>query len=346
MSDSEERYSEEDSEEREDNEDEEEEEEDNEEEEEEEDNEEEEEEEGDDDNEDEEEEEDEDNEDEEEEEETPKPKKRAPRAKSTKAKAKKVKNKEDTEEIDYDKARKLFNVKLNQVKMIKRRGYNTEKEDVLSNYRLEDFLDAYVSAAKENKSSLRSVLYSVYERPKKQEQSEKKRKGEQREGKEEEEEGKEGENEKLFVYFADIPSGKQIGVDVVKYVVEESDNHGTRNILLVVPVPLSPPAKKEILKLPSYNIQIFTEDELGYDPTSSFLVPPHTLVTTEEKEKLLKRNTVDQFPIILDIDMMVRYYGFKIGDIIKIERTNLFNTMVQKSLFYRVVRPAPVGFKE
>ena len=40
----------------------------------------------------------------------------------------------------------------------------------------------------------------------------------------------------------------------------------------------------------------------------------------------------------LTTDMISRYYGFQTGQVIKINRTNLYDTIVQNSISYRAVK--------
>ena len=68
---------------------------------------------------------------------------------------------------------------------------------------------------------------------------------------------------------------------------------------------LSPSAVKHVAGLVSYNIQIFLEEEMSYDPTEHFLIPEHIPLTLEEQRNFLEENnlSIDQFPIMLTSDI-------------------------------------------
>jgi DNA-directed RNA polymerase subunit H (RpoH/RPB5) len=78
--------------------------------------------------------------------------------------------------------------------------------------------------------------------------------------------------------------------------------------------------------------KVFFVDELIVNPIGNKMVPKHKLCTRIMVEKLLcKRSiTIDALPKIFLRDPIVRWYGWKIGDVIKITRPN-------GELYYRIV---------
>ena len=219
--------------------------------------------------------------------------------------------------IDIAKARKLFEIKKNQLKMVQRRGYEISKEESLLSYTFEQFLDAYVPFAEKENKSLREVFSTTYKNP---------------------------EQKKLVVYFAE-PSKKQLGVEVFGDFLKEMNDQKSNNGIIITGSALTPATKKEISKLPSNNIYTFMEDEMTYDPTEHFLVPKHRALSVEEQRNFLNKNdiSIDQLPTILTTDMISRYYGFQTGQVIEIKRTNLYDTIVQYSTSYRVVKDEPIN---
>ena len=216
--------------------------------------------------------------------------------------------------IDKLAALKLFTIKKNQLKLVKRRGYNIGDEEKLLSINLETFLDSYIPFAKEKKQSLRNVLSRPYSKD---------------------------DGEKIAVYYADLPKNtKQLGIDDFGSGIEMADKSKSKNLILITPVSLSAAANKKILELVSYNIYIFLETEMTYDPTEHYFTPEHKSLSVEEQRDFLIRNnlSIEQLPIILTSDMMVRYYGFLPGQIIEIKRTNFYDTIVQNSLSYRAVK--------
>ena len=218
-------------------------------------------------------------------------------------------------EIDEVAANKLFRIKKNQLKMVRRRGYIIEKQEQdIMLVDLQTFLDVYIPYDRQVKQSIRQVLSRPYVNEK---------------------------GEKLIVYYADEPATtKKLGVEALGHAIIMCEKYNTRNLILVSPVGLSSTASKEISKMVSYNIYFFLEDEMTYDPTEHYFTPAHRALLPEEQRDFLKRNdlSIDQLPIILTSDMISRYYGFRVGQIIEIIRTNLHDTIVQKSLSYRAVK--------
>lgn len=218
-------------------------------------------------------------------------------------------------DIDELAANKLFTIKKNQLKMVRRRGYVIEPQeaDILL-VSLRDFLDVYVPYAKQVKQSMRQILSRPY---------------------------KNETGEKLVVYYADEPvSTKKLGIEALGNAIVMCEKYNTKNLILITPVGLSSAAAKEIEKMVSYNIYVFLEDEMTYDPTEHYFTPAHRALSTEEQRKFLQDNdlSLDQLPIILTTDMISRYYGFRPGQVIEIRRVNLYDSMVQNSLSYRSVR--------
>ena len=78
--------------------------------------------------------------------------------------------------------------------------------------------------------------------------------------------------------------------------------------------------------------KVFFVDELIANPIGNKMVPKHKLCTKTMVEKLLCKHsiTIDALPKIFLRDPIVRWYGWKIGDVIKITRPN-------GELYYRIV---------
>ena len=77
-------------------------------------------------------------------------------------------------------------------------------------------------------------------------------------------------------------------------------------------------------------IELFTEAELQYNITKHRLVPLHRKLPDEEAEQFKKTYGL-KFPVILRTDPISRFYHYKRGDVIKIERKGGF-------ISYRIVR--------
>nr|PNR37670.1 hypothetical protein PHYPA_020779 [Physcomitrium patens] len=81
-----------------------------------------------------------------------------------------------------------------------------------------------------------------------------------------------------------------------------------------------------------YGTTMFIEEELMFNPTSNVLVPKHCIASSSElqemKEKGISHNSL---PKIYAEDRICKWYGFKRGDIIRIERDYC------NEVYYRIV---------
>ena len=174
------------------------------------------------------------------------------------------------QDVDPKIAARLFEVKKKQLKMIRRRGYNIEREKGILQLTLPQFLKTYIPFAKQQNRTFRSVMTNVYEN---------------------------SEGKKILVYYADVPiTSTQLGVNEVGDAIVDMDKYKLHDAVIITEKQLSPPAVKHINGLVAYNIQIFLEEEMAYDPTGHFLVPKHIPLTVEEQRKFILENnlTIDQ----------------------------------------------------
>lgn len=217
-------------------------------------------------------------------------------------------------DVDPDIAFRLFEVKKNQLKMVERRGYNIDRERNLLQLTIQQFVDPYVKFAQDKNVSFRSVLTNIYEN---------------------------NEGKRILVYYADVSSDStQLGVEGVGDAIDMMAKYQLHDSIIITGKQLSPPAVKHINGLVAYNIQIFLEEEMAYDPTEHFLVPKHIPLSLAEQRLFLQKNglTIDQLPIILTSDVIIRYLGLRAGRIVRIERENMYETMIIKSVTYKAVK--------
>src|ERR1700743_357512 len=83
---------------------------------------------------------------------------------------------------------------------------------------------------------------------------------------------------------------------------------------------------------PQNYCRIFFVDELIADPVGNRMVPKHELCTDRMVERLLRKHsiTIDALPKIFLRDPIVRWYGWQVGDVVKITRPS-------GELYYRMV---------
>nr|PNR54753.1 hypothetical protein PHYPA_005646 [Physcomitrium patens] len=81
-----------------------------------------------------------------------------------------------------------------------------------------------------------------------------------------------------------------------------------------------------------YGTTMFIEEELMFNPTSNVLVPKHYIASSLELQEMKeKRISHDSLPKIYAEDRICKWYGFKRGDIIRIERDYC------NEVYYRIV---------
>ena len=86
------------------------------------------------------------------------------------------------------------------------------------------------------------------------------------------------------------------------------------------------PQAYEILRTHTVsNIELFMFKHLLFDPTTHVLTPPHTRIKIEDIGKMFK---AEHLPKILTTDPIVRFYGWKVGDVIEIKQTTGYNYRV------------------
>lgn len=220
--------------------------------------------------------------------------------------------------IDIEKANNLFTIKINQIKLVQRRGYDITREKPLYDYNLEQFLNVYIPFAKKQNKSLRGVLSNIYEIDKNT---------------------KCKNSTKLYVHYAEESETNQLGIDNITEFIKEMDRYKTKNGILITSKNLSAPARKKLESLLNYTVHVFLEREMMYDPTEHYLVPTHRGLCEEEQREFLAKNnlSITNFKILLTTDMIARYYGFKPGQVVEIKRQNMFDTMIPESIDYRRV---------
>jgi len=130
----------------------------------------------------------------------------------------------------------------------------------------------------------------------------------------------EDESDQLFVFF---PDEEKVGVKPIRILVERMKAEGVVSAIMVLRQGVTSLAKQAVLEVSdSFSIEHFREAELLVDITEHTLVPEHIVLTTSEKNELLKRYRLreTQLPRIQLADPVARFYGMKRGHVVKIIR--------------------------
>jgi DNA-directed RNA polymerase subunit H (RpoH/RPB5) len=146
----------------------------------------------------------------------------------------------------------------------------------------------------------------------------------------------------LFVYY--INQDKSIPVEFVRYFINFNDlirktlfNIEMSNIL-ISNNELSTDSKENLKLIPK--TRFFLDDELRYNPTQNVTNQQHILLSLEEVNELEKELKLDKskFPGIKLDNPVVEYYGWELGNVIKIIRTERHvSILAKKSINYRIV---------
>lgn len=208
----------------------------------------------------------------------------------------------------------LFRMKIIILEMMVLRGYDISNEVEVLGFNLEQFINKYTP--KNPNKSMRSLLTSVYVNNKTQ--------------------------QRLCVYFADINNdtttfGKEYFVSFLLYLDTEAK---TNNGIIITEKALSSNVKKSITQLPAYNIQVYLDTELSCNPTKHYLVPKQEIMSEEEVSIFLSNNKkikLEQLPVILPSDPIVKFLGGKLGQVMRIHRYSMLNSMNILQLFYKLI---------
>jgi DNA-directed RNA polymerase subunit H (RpoH/RPB5) len=68
------------------------------------------------------------------------------------------------------------------------------------------------------------------------------------------------------------------------------------------------------------DIELFKWDDFVCDIAQHRLVPKHTKIVIAEEEK--EKKDLDKWPRIMQTDAVCRYYRFRIGDVLRIDRND------------------------
>ena len=126
--------------------------------------------------------------------------------------------------------------------------------------------------------------------------------------------------DQLFVF---LPDDDKVGVKTIKQYCEMMKEASVSHAILVVKQGVTPFAKTALQEMAStYLIEHFRDAELLVDVTEHRLVPAHALLSPEDRQALLDRYKLraEQLPRIQRTDPVARYYGLRVGDVVKIVR--------------------------
>lgn len=117
--------------------------------------------------------------------------------------------------------------------------------------------------------------------------------------------------------------GSESKMSFVQQVFSEAASGKLNQIVIIVEHPLVSKAKTTVNSITKIvNTCVFELSDVQFRKPSHILVPPHRLLSETEKQKVLEDYQVKQekCPRISDIDPIVQWYGWSLGDLIEIQR--------------------------
>ena len=116
-----------------------------------------------------------------------------------------------------------------------------------------------------------------------------------------------------------------VSVRVLRQLMESTE---AETVILVSDDGPTPFTRRESEAAFGRRVQFFTHREVSVDVTQHVLVPPHALVTTPDEHR-----DASGYPRLFTSDPVARFYNFKPGDIVRIDRSRMNTT----DTCYRIV---------
>jgi len=201
--------------------------------------------------------------------------------------------------------------------MMRDRGYDVSEEIGILSYSFEEFVELYKNFAASAGISFRKALSREYVK---------------------------NDNYTTHVYYSE-DSQKDINKSHIVEFFSFVSNTDANSYIYITPTKLN--SNSSVAVRQRFNrIQTFMDSDLIIDPTEHVMTPVHTALTEEESVELLERSgwNANQLPKLLSIDNVVKWYDFRKGQIVRIDRFNpIEGTMVDNYLIYRIVEDSELG---
>ena len=138
-----------------------------------------------------------------------------------------------------------------------------------------------------------------------------------------------------FVYFTQEP---KVGVKTMRRVRSECRAAGAARLILVTRDGLTHFAAREQQADDGLAVEIFRKSELSFNVTTHRQVPPHRLLSPQERLRVLATLgcKASALPKLRESDRVARYYGWTAGSVVRIDRT--IGTL-EPEVVFRVVVP-------
>jgi DNA-directed RNA polymerase subunit H (RpoH/RPB5) len=128
--------------------------------------------------------------------------------------------------------------------------------------------------------------------------------------------------DKIIVFMCE----ENLNIQLLKLYLKILSDIGYNHAIIIYSLKITPSSNKILDTVKNiYEIELFTKDEMSIDFKQYKYYFPHIKVNNELKKELITKYG-NRLPIILKKDIIIRYFNFKKGDIIKIIRDNNYIT--------------------
>lgn len=201
----------------------------------------------------------------------------------------------------------LLNIKQNQIKMIRARGYDVSEDEWILDTDYKQLKKRLIK--KHGDYPMRKLLFSEYHKL-------------------------DSSVKPLFVYYLGLKEGKQIKLEAIDSFIAKMVEEDKEGILIINSV-LSPSALKRLSIITESKYQIFQEHDFEFDLINHFMVPKHELMSPTQVAVLKKKVMVlpkGGLSILPSTDVVAQYYNFPPGSYIKLTSDSdtdlLFNQII------------------
>lgn len=226
----------------------------------------------------------------------------------------------------HEDFRLLFRIKLNQISMMKDRGFDITSEDGLFGYDLSSFKNHYDREAEKETQKLKDASKGKSVEPvtirEKLNRSY----------------FNSNTNSHVYVHYLKRSKG-DVSMGEISGFIKIIDETSYSYYILITNNKLNSSAREAVISK-SKKINVFIDEDLHINPTKHNNVPLHSLIPRDEARVIIERNSWDtaKLPKLLPSNIISRWYDFQPGQLIYIDRETVFpGTMVDFSLYYRFV---------
>ena len=131
----------------------------------------------------------------------------------------------------------------------------------------------------------------------------------------------------MIIFFSVF---EKLNTSILKEYIKEIEKNRINHMIIVYRYKVTSSVNKIINSIFHLDIELFQFQNLLFNITKHKFYRPHIKLLTKEKNEFIKKYG-DKIPKILISDPIVKYYNYKLGDILKIIRKNNY-------ISYRIVK--------